>query len=373
MRYLLKGIFIGLFFTLSPNLFADASNKDWLDFQKVCSDQWNYEQNGHHRHVGKAVCSCLADVLTQYKQNHPGDYRTTPDYETFYKQASQTCTTSGVLANAAGRAIFFNSYDPTTIENICDTSWVGLMGSFHPVDPKFDSSKICKCASPKLTEIVASFDGLSPKDLRLKSLEVVKLCDPTANLSPKEFTLLGETNKAQSQQPVVVSDKGKFIFQIKEDPKPEYKDIASYLRKDGRLEEIVAAMNQTLRIPYDIKVLVTTTGQGPYYISDDKTIYLDYKMMQIQMNLYDKYHPKESKENRRHYFNNVTRFLLYHELGHALIDAYHLPVLGQEEDAADALAAVIALKYLPQGFQVLVDAGDFFYLLDRVIGTDASS
>ena len=86
MRYLLKGIFIGLFFTLSPNLFADASNKDWLDFQKVCSDQWNYEQNGHHRHVGKAVCSCLADVLTQYKQNHPGDYRTTPDYETFYKQ-----------------------------------------------------------------------------------------------------------------------------------------------------------------------------------------------------------------------------------------------------------------------------------------------
>ncbi|RUR06587.1 hypothetical protein ELY15_13020 [Legionella sp. km772] len=96
-------------------------------------------------------------------------------------------------------------------------------------------------------------------------------------------------------------------------------------------------------------------------------------MMDIQLKLYDKFHAKESKENRRHYFNNVTRFLLYHELGHALIDAYHLPVLGQEEDAADALSAVISLKYLPKGFQVLVDGADFFYLLDQVIGTDASS
>ena len=373
MRFILKGIFLSLIFTISAPLFAadGEANKDWLSFQKNCGDQWDFEQNGHHRHVGKAVCACLADVLTQYKNDHTGEYVNTPEYEIFYKQASQVCTTSGVLANSVNRAIFFNVYDKASIETLCDTSWIGLMGSFQPVNPKFDSSMICRCASPKLTEMVTNYDSLSPKDVRIKSLEQVKLCDSTANLSPKEFSALDEVKK----EPVPAgapSDKGKFSLEIKDDSNPDYNNIAKYLREDGRLQQIVAAMNQNLKIPYDIKVIVTVTGRGPYYISDQKTIFLDYKMMQIETKLYDKFHPDETKENRHHYFNNVNRFLFYHELGHALIDAYHLPVLGQEEDAADAFAAVISLKYLPQGYQVLVDAADFFYQLDKVVGTDTS-
>ena len=31
----------------------------------------------------------------------------------------------------------------------------------------------------------------------------------------------------------------------------------------------------------------------------------------------------------------------YHELGHAMIDVMHLPVLGQEEDAADILSVIL--------------------------------
>ncbi|RUR05086.1 hypothetical protein [Legionella sp. km772] len=270
MRCLLKGFFLGVFCTLSPNLFAaDTTYKDWLNFQKVCSDQWSYEQKGHHRHVGKAVCACLADVLTEYKQNHPGNYINTYEYETFYRQASQTCTTAGVLANSASRAVYFNTYDQASLENICDSSWVGLMGSFQPVDPNFNSAMICKCASPKLTEIVAKYDGLSPKEVRLQSLQLVKQCDSTANLSPKEFSDLAAVKKEQTAVPSA-SDKGKFILEIRDDPKPEYQAIAKYLRQDGRLQEIVAAMNQTLKIPYDIKVVVSVTGKGPYYVYAEK-------------------------------------------------------------------------------------------------------
>ena len=35
-------------------------------------------------------------------------------------------------------------------------------------------------------------------------------------------------------------------------------------------------------------------------------------------------------------------FFIYHELGHALIDLLHLPVFGQEEDAADVLGVVLS-------------------------------
>lgn len=39
-----------------------------------------------------------------------------------------------------------------------------------------------------------------------------------------------------------------------------------------------------------------------------------------------------------------TLFVLGHEVGHALIHQFDLPVLGREEDAADALASIVAIK-----------------------------
>ena len=371
VRYFYQGVMLALIAFISINKALAADQKEWLSYKKACNQQWDYEQNGHHRHIGQAVCACLSDALAEYKASHTGDYRNTKDYETYYRQASQTCTINGVLANAASRAVYFNIYDEPTIENICESSWVGLMGSFRPVDPNFNSTKICQCASAKLTELVSNYDDLSPKQVRSQSLELVKKCDPNASLSIQQYSLFSQASAPQTS--VAPSAAGKFTLEIKDDPKPKYNEIAKYLREDGRLKDIVNAMNQTLKIPHDIKIIVTTTDNGPYYSLSKKTIYLDYKMMDLQLKLYDEYHPKESPQNRRHYFNNVNRLFLYHELGHALIDTYHLPVLGQEEDAADALGAVISLKYLPKGYLVLVDAADFFNLYDKYEGTDASS
>ena len=42
--------------------------------------------------------------------------------------------------------------------------------------------------------------------------------------------------------------------------------------------------------------------------------------------------------------NNVLG-TLYHELGHAFIDVFELPVLGQEEDAADVLSSVLIEEF----------------------------
>lgn len=41
---------------------------------------------------------------------------------------------------------------------------------------------------------------------------------------------------------------------------------------------------------------------------------------------------------------NVFRFIFLHELGHALIDQFDLPILGREEDAADSLATVFSIE-----------------------------
>ncbi|MEO7221025.1 MAG: DUF4344 domain-containing metallopeptidase, partial [Devosia sp.] len=57
-------------------------------------------------------------------------------------------------------------------------------------------------------------------------------------------------------------------------------------------------------------------------------------------------------------------FTLYHEAGHLLVGELGLPVLGKEEDAADALAVILILKYTDdeiERFNTLIDAADGWY------------
>src|SRR5262249_42860822 len=42
-------------------------------------------------------------------------------------------------------------------------------------------------------------------------------------------------------------------------------------------------------------------------------------------------------------FNNAL-FFLFHEMGHAMISEFGLPILGREEDAADTLSALVLLE-----------------------------
>jgi hypothetical protein len=59
-------------------------------------------------------------------------------------------------------------------------------------------------------------------------------------------------------------------------------------------------------------------------------------------------------------------FVLGHETAHALISVFDLPVLGREEDAADTLATVVALK-MANAFadRVVVNAARGWFLSDR--------
>jgi hypothetical protein len=59
-------------------------------------------------------------------------------------------------------------------------------------------------------------------------------------------------------------------------------------------------------------------------------------------------------------------FVLGHETGHALISEFALPVLGREEDAADSLASIVAIK-MASSFadRVVVNAARGWFLSDQ--------
>lgn len=62
-----------------------------------------------------------------------------------------------------------------------------------------------------------------------------------------------------------------------------------------------------------------------------------------------------------------TLFVLYHEIGHALIDELDLPVLGREEDAADGFAAMMMIAEQPDPLRdrLMIAAADGWALVAR--------
>lgn len=60
---------------------------------------------------------------------------------------------------------------------------------------------------------------------------------------------------------------------------------------------------------------------------------------------------------------NTTAYFLYHEAGHALVDQFELPVVGQEEDAVDAFAAIQILDLYENDTDILLDTTEAMLLM----------
>ena len=75
--------------------------------------------------------------------------------------------------------------------------------------------------------------------------------------------------------------------------------------------------------------------------------------------------PQQIRDSAEFVTGNVL-FVLGHETGHALISEFGLPVLGREEDAANSLAAIVAIK-MANSFadRVVVNAARGWFLSDQ--------
>jgi len=106
-------------------------------------------------------------------------------------------------------------------------------------------------------------------------------------------------------------------------------------------------LNKRVILPYDVKVIIEydsnkCRGIAAYYSSSSKSITLCYSTIEYFIN----YAKRVSYDNykRLDIVNSNIRFIIYHEVAHALIDIYKLPILGREESAADTFAILMMLN-----------------------------
>ena len=161
------------------------------------------------------------------------------------------------------------------------------------------------------------------------------------------------------------SDDGDFIVQQGTVQNARYADLDQSLREEKVLESAASQLNQALSLPFDITMKTQDCGKiNAYYNPNDQTITVCYELMEYYYKLFKA--AGSSDDEAYDKMNNAVRFAFLHEVGHALIDAYKLPIMGNEEDAADRCSAYISLEEVQDGVKYVTAAADAFAIESKM-------
>lgn len=181
---------------------------------------------------------------------------------------------------------------------------------------------------------------------------------------PLADVLRQSTGAKKTLADVLRQSSGDFILTFSEPKKDVYRDIKTIFSKSGEFNDIVDSMNQRFSLPYDIKIDFIA-GDGPVYYPSRHTIQMSYDFIFYLAVLYLERYPKAKDDEMIGFALRTNTFLLYHEIAHALIDAYRLPIVSNEETAADNLAVILALEYRKDGLHVVMNSAELFDLMEK--------
>lgn len=168
------------------------------------------------------------------------------------------------------------------------------------------------------------------------------------------------SNKSASSDPSKKADSGDFLVEHESVSTPKYLEIDKQIKEEKLLEKAASQLNAALSLPEDITMRTKDCKEAnAYYDPNDSSITMCYELME---HFYASFRSSgvNEKEAYTQMFDAV-RFVFLHEIAHALIDKYKLPIIGNEEDAADRCSAYINLEELGQdGVKAILAAADAF-------------
>ena len=129
--------------------------------------------------------------------------------------------------------------------------------------------------------------------------------------------------------------------------------------EEKSLAETAAELNKAFSLPHDIFLTFDECGEpNAFYDPGKKQVTVCYELVADLEEALRADH--QSGAELEDAVANATTFVFFHELGHALIDAYDLPVTGREEDAVDQLSVLVLADGSDEGDQTVLDAAVSF-------------
>ena len=137
------------------------------------------------------------------------------------------------------------------------------------------------------------------------------------------------------------------------------KEGAEMADEEKSLEEAAAALNKVFSLPHDIFIGFDACDEpNAFYDPEKKEVTVCHELVE---QLYEAFRADDKTDDELdEVVANATTFVLFHEIGHALIDAYELPVTGREEDAVDQLSVLVLADGSEEGDQTVLDAARSF-------------
>ncbi len=140
------------------------------------------------------------------------------------------------------------------------------------------------------------------------------------------------------------------------------KDVIKELRTNKIADEMVKELNRLFKLPHNVPIYFREAGDtaNAWYQPDKRTITFSTKMVDTIYTIFAEVY--EGEELRTKAMNAVI-FILFHEIGHALIDIYDLPVTGLEEDVVDNFSVFLLTTGNEQAEAAAIDGASFFNVL----------
>ncbi len=169
-----------------------------------------------------------------------------------------------------------------------------------------------------------------------------------------------ENQETKSPATTKRTDKGDFTVEHIAVKNPRYVEIDNQIKEEKLLEKAADKLNRSLNLPYNIDLRTKNCGEvNAFYNADDHSVTVCYELMEH----FYKVFRSSGLDDRKAYDKmfDAVRFAFLHEIGHALIDIYDLPITGNEEDAADRCSSFINLTELGEdGVNAVLAAADAF-------------
>ncbi len=135
-----------------------------------------------------------------------------------------------------------------------------------------------------------------------------------------------------------------FVVRYSAAKSPEFADFNAKLKRERILEALAEGASKGVSLPMPVTLTITECGSpNAFYEPRQKIIAICFELIK-QLATEKEQQQKKPTRVSGDIFGGALVYIFLHEVGHALIDQFNLPVLGREEDAADQISTYLLLK-----------------------------